>query len=127
MTMAAIEDVQRLAPWAQGNRDAIADERVEGAVLRGLGGPVAPDLAVGTPLLRYANTDLPALPLIEALIENVRHDHRACDRCNTHRLSVLDSLWVLCGASVVEVAVCWHCRIELDPYRNRLVWREVPR
>lgn len=129
MTMAAtltsaMRDGAALVAWAEPNTAALLDSRMEAAVLRGLAGSVPPELAFAVPLLRYANTDLPAMPIIEALMDDVRHDHHVCDRCGNTELSVTDRLWVPCGAAVVEVAVCWRCKAEFDRtlQRSSLVW-----
>ena len=122
---AAVRDGAELMPWTAPNVAALEDERLEAAVVRALAGPVAPELAFGVPLLRFANTGLPAQPLIQAVMNPPRHGHHACDRCSDTERSVLDRLWVPAGASVVEVAVCWRCRLNLDmPHRERstLVW-----
>lgn len=125
MNMAAIEDAERLVPWTEPNAAALVDERLEAAVLRALTGPVPAEL-VGSPLLRFANTDLPAVPLLDAVLDPPKHDHLRCDRCNRTRLSILDRLWVPSGASVVEVAVCWLCHAEFDNtlWSSSLVWSD---
>lgn len=123
---AAIRDGEELVAWAEPNAAALNDERVDAAVLRALGGPVPADLAIGVPLLRYANTDLPAVPLIQAVIGDIKHSTDLCDRCETPRRPVVDFLLVPAGASVVSVSVCRTCRgaFDHDPrFRNtHLVW-----
>jgi hypothetical protein len=117
-----IEDAQRLFPWAEPNAFAMEDERVEAAVLRALSGPVPPELAFGVPLLRFADTD--AVPLIQAVINDVRHAAHTCDLCGNSERSILDRLLVPAGASVVAVHVCWLCKASFDrPFmRGSLVW-----
>lgn len=126
MIMSAIEDAAALVPWAAPNDAAPAvDEAISAAVRRALDGPVPSELAFGTPLLRFADPDVPTQPLLEAVLEDPlpRHDSQTCDRCGSDRLSVTDRLWIPAGASVVVVAMCWKCSRVLDrPYGPSLVW-----
>jgi len=94
------------------------------AVLRALSGPVPPELAFGVPLLRFADTDVPALPLIQAVINDVRHAAHTCDRCGNSERSITDRLLVPAGASVVAVHMCWLCKASFDRtlMRGSLVW-----
>lgn len=112
MFMSAMEDAAALVPWADGNEAALLDPRTEQAVLRALGEPVPHDLAMDVPLLRFATPGVPAMPLLEAVLEDPlpRHDSQSCDRCGDDRLSVNDRLWIPCGSSVVVVALCWSCK-----------------
>lgn len=122
---AAIRDGEELVPWAEPNAFAVEDERVAEAVLRALGGPVPPELAIGVPLLRFADTDVPALPLIQAVISDVRHKPTICDLCANTERSIFDRLLVPAGASVVAVHICWRCKLDYDrPLRrmSTLVW-----
>lgn len=114
-----------LVAWAEPNNAALGDECTEAAVLRALGGPVPDDLALGVPLLRFADTTVEAIPLIQAVIYNVRHTPTVCDRCGDTERSILDRLLMPCGASVVALHCCWRCRLTLDmPHRggSTLVW-----
>lgn len=130
MTMAAIEDAERLVPWIAANADAVAfDEGIELAVLRALGAPLPPELAADTPLLRWANTDLPAMPLLDARLDPPTHRHLRCDRCgNSGKDRAYSELWVPAGRSVVVVACCSTCVLTLDrPYgTHSLVWADHP-
>lgn len=127
---AAFQDVEGMVPWAEPNWIANNDDRLSAAVERGLGGTVAPDVPAATPLLRFANVELPAMSLLDAVLDPPQLANRRCDRC-PRRFTVTGLLWVPCGDSVVEVAVCWKCRCYLDrqtvsPYRevSTFVWRE---
>lgn len=112
MFMPAIEDAAALVPWAAANEAALLDEKTSQVVLRALGGPVPDDCAVGVPLLRFATDGVPAMPLLEAMLEDLlpRHDSRSCDRCGNDTRSINDRLWIPAGASVVVVAFCWSCK-----------------
>lgn len=125
MHMSAIEDAATLVPWAEPNEVALNDEKTSEAVLRALSGPLPAECAMGVPLLRFATEDVPAMPLLEALLEDPlpRHDSRSCDRCGESELSVNDRLWIPSGASVVVVAMCWSCRARVfGVSNNSLVW-----
>ncbi|WP_193608270.1 hypothetical protein [Nocardioides lijunqiniae] len=112
MFMSAMEDAAALVPWAEANEAALLDEKTSQVMLRALGGPVPPDLAVGVPLLRFATDGVPAMPLLEATLEDPlpRHDSQSCDRCGNSTRSINDRLWIPAGASVVVVALCWSCK-----------------
>lgn len=128
MNMSAIEDAAALVPWAKPNWAAAAvDERVSAAVLRALGGPVPPELAMGVPLLRFAAEGVPAMPLLEAVLEDPlpRHNSRTCDRCGNSGRTITDRLWIPSGASVVVVAMCWSCKacaFDRPGHGSSLVW-----
>lgn len=113
MHMSAMEDAEALVPWCAPNEAALADEKTSEAVLRALGGPVPDDCAVGVPLLRFATEGVPAMPLLEAVLEDPlpRHDSQSCDRCGNDKRSINDRLWIPSGASVVVFALCWSCRV----------------
>lgn len=112
MHISAMEDATALVPWAEANEAALLDEKVSLAVLRTLSGPVPDDCAVGVPLLRFATEGVPAMPLLEAMLEEPlpRHDSQSCDRCGNDTRSINDRLWIPSGASVVVVALCWSCK-----------------
>lgn len=122
--LGAVSDASSLAPWAEANAVAVsADERVSELVRHALGGSVSPEATMGTPLLRWANTDAPAVPLVEAIAFEDRHTTR-CDLCGAKPLRPLSYLWVPAGASVVELACCPQHRRALDYVCNAdLVWR----
>lgn len=122
MIESAMLDGSELVPWAEPNAAAVEDERVEAAVLRALAGPVPPELAIGVPLLRFADTD--AVPLIQAVINDVRHAAHTCDLCGNSERSITDRLLVPAGASVVAVHTCWRCKASFDRtlMHGSLVW-----
>ncbi len=127
MTMATIESAMRdgtdLVAWAEPNTVALNDERVEAAVLRGLSTPVPPELAMGVPLLLHADTAVPPVPLIEAVMDDTRHAATSCDLCDNTERSV-SRLLVPCGASAVAVHACFVCRATLDRTlsRSSVIW-----
>ena len=110
----AIRDGRDLIPWIEQNTVAYEDPGIERAVLNALDGPVAPELASGVPLLRHANTDVPAYPLVEAVIFHTRHSATFCDICGSSRRSLTDRLLVPAGASVVAIHFCWLCKASVD-------------
>ena len=112
MHMSAMDDAAALVQWAEANEVALLDEKTSMVVLHALGGPVPDDCAVGVPLLRFATEDVPAMPLLEAMLEDPlpRHDSQSCDRCGNSTRSINDRLWIPAGASIVVVALCWSCR-----------------
>lgn len=104
-----------LVAWSEPNTAALADERTEAAVLRALGGPTPEDLAYGVPLLRFADHSIPAIPLVQAVIMDVRHSPTTCDRCDVNeRWRTFTRLLVPCGASVVALHICEVCKSHLD-------------
>lgn len=112
--MSAVDEAERLVPWIEPNTVALQWEPLEEAVLRALDTPVPAHLNQGLPLLRFANGDAP-IPLLEALIDNVvdsSRDGRSRRPRTTIRCDVFGSpmtepntLWVPCGASVVQVTM----------------------
>jgi hypothetical protein len=125
--VSAVRDGDELVAWAEPNEAALDDPRVEALVLDALGGPVSDDLAIGVPLLRFANTDIDARPLVQAVTYGFRHSTLHCDMCGFSRTKpIQDFLLVPAGASVVSISVCWLCRgtFDHDPrYRStNLVW-----
>lgn len=85
-----------------------------------------------TPMLRWSNPDVPALPLLEAMLNPPAHRSASCDRCakpHPHGHAV-HRLWLPGGQTAVELQVCPMCRSVLDAvYRSGsddgplLVWR----
>jgi hypothetical protein len=108
-----MEDAEALVPWCAPNEAALADERTSEAVLRALGQPVPPELAMGVPLLLFAAEGVPPMPLVEAISQDPlpRHDSQSCDRCGNDKRSITDRLWIPAGASIVVVALCWSCKL----------------
>jgi hypothetical protein len=70
------------------------------------------ECAVGVPLLRFAAEGVPAMPLLQAMLEEPLALARlqTCDRCGTTERSITDRLLIPSGASVV-VALCWQCKL----------------
>lgn len=123
MTMTAIEDAERLVPWAEPNACAMQDERVEDAVLRALASPVPADLAHDLPLLRFASGADP-IPLVDALMDPPlpRRGGFICDVTNT-RATEPNTLWVPAGRSVVQLTVRNSVRgLLADLTSGQLVW-----
>lgn len=113
----AIRDGSELVPWTEPNANVLAaDDRMSDAALAALGGPLAPELAFGVPLLRFANTELPALPLIQAVMNPPKHRATSCDRCEKTipAGTKVYSLWVPMGASVVAFSTCGLCHDVLN-------------
>jgi hypothetical protein len=123
---AAMRDGEQLVAWAEPNSAACEDPREGQAVLRALGGDVPPELAIGVPLLRFADTDVPAVPLVQAVINDTRHSPTVCDLCGktAKQRSILDRLLVPAGASVVAVHACWACKATFNcaVRYSSLVW-----
>lgn len=131
MHMSAVEDAAALVPWAEPNADALCDEKTSMVVFHALGQPVPHELAMGVPLLRFATEGVPAMPLVEAVMQDPlpRHDSQSCDRCGNAERSITDRLWIPSGASVVVVALCWSCKLHAydrpvsrPGVRSSLVW-----
>lgn len=126
MTMAAIEDAERLARWIEPNAWALQDEAVEAAVLRALGEPVPADLAGDVPLLRFANGRAP-MSLLDAVLDPpipryVAGRHFRCDVAGT-QASQPNTIWIPCGRSVVQLTVRNFTReLMQDDNRADLVW-----
>jgi hypothetical protein len=105
--MTTFQDADTLVPWAAPNNAALAWEPLEEAVLRALGGPIPdeyredPDL----PLLRFANLDVPARPLVTAITDPpIPRGRSVCDITGT-LMREPNTLWVPCGRSVVQVTM----------------------
>lgn len=120
---AAIRDGGELVKWAAPNEIAVEDERIDALVQQALrGGPVPDDYAIGVPLLCFANRDVPDVPLVDAIVDDKRHNARTCDRCDSHAVRTA-RLLVPAGASVVAVHCCSHCRGVLqDVFACGLLW-----
>lgn len=104
MIMSAIEDAVALVPWAEPNADALNWERMDEAVQRALSGPVPADFT-SQPLLRFANTAIPAMLLVEAVLSPpIPRGRSVCDISGTP-MREPNTLWVPCGRSVVQVTM----------------------
>ena len=120
--LAAVEDASRLAPWAERNAVAREDERVDAAVRRALTGPVPDECAIGVPLLRFADTRVPAAPLLDVLVVGAARRAVRCDLCDAKVRSTF-RLLVPAGASIVAVHCCFFCRDVLqDVFDCGLEW-----
>ncbi|WP_156718057.1 hypothetical protein [Nocardioides sp. Leaf307] len=126
-----MEDAAALVPWAEPNEAALADDETSQAVLNALGQRVPRELAVGVPLLLFADESHPPMPLLEAVMQDPlpRHDSQTCDRCGNTKRQVTDRLWIPAGASVVVLALCWSCKLHAydrpvsrPGVRSSLVW-----
>lgn len=84
-----------------------------------------------TPMLRWVNPDVPAVPLLAALLSPVSHRPTQCARCERALPRGLRefALWLVGGQTAVEVHVCPLCHDILnDLYRTGdgqplLAWR----
>ncbi|HET7327657.1 MAG TPA: hypothetical protein VFJ14_10295 [Nocardioidaceae bacterium] len=117
-------DGDDLVAWAEPNTVVLDDPDCDAAVRRALSGPTPDDLAYGVPLLRFADTSVPAIPLVQAVIMDARIAPTACDRCQVARpveVAAYDRLLVPCGASVVALHLCWTCKAHLD-----FAWSDAP-
>ncbi|WP_299052161.1 hypothetical protein [uncultured Nocardioides sp.] len=103
-----------------------------------LGAPVATELLTydaTTPLLRWADPDVPAVTILDALFDPPNHKAKACDRCGCSMRGLrVHRLWVPCDQSAVEVQTCGLCHDTLNdvfraapdaggPAGRVLVWR----
>lgn len=115
------------------NADDGPDEWATRAFHAALGGPVLSDLLAtspATPLLRWSETDVPAVSLLGAMVHPPTHRAKHCDRCSQRMMRGLPvyRLWMPGGQSAVEFQFCPHCHAVLnDVYRDGdarlLVWR----
>jgi len=133
---ATVRDARGLVPWAEPNADALAWEPLEQAVLRALAGPV-PAHMEGVPLLRFAD-GREAITLVEAVMDPpVPRAGRAWLTCDispwlrddlahltgAHQMREPNTLWVPCGASVVQVTMRNYAASRLqDEVGTALVW-----
>lgn len=108
MHMTAMDDAEALVPWIETNADALNWEPMDEAVQRALGGPVPEDHVEGVPLLRFANTDQLAIPLLDAVMDppipRAGRRWHVCDISGT-KMREPNTLWVPCGRSVVQVTM----------------------
>ena len=120
----AIRDGEDLVGWAEPNTAVFNDERTETALLDALSAPVPPELAMSIPLLRFANRDIEAVPLMHGVFTNFAEAHRSqvCDRCQCNGVFNMPQLLVPMGASAVVLNVCAYCRHTLDARYPGLVW-----
>jgi hypothetical protein len=126
VVLSAMQEARDLVAWAKPNIAIFGDERAEAACLAALSGTVPDELSFGIPLLRFANQDTPAVPLIHAVVSNFADAHRTsvCDRCNAHGVVGKAQLFVPMGTSTVVLHVCAHCRYLLDSWFPGLVWNQ---
>lgn len=124
MHMNTTDDAEALAPWVAQNEAALNWPPLEEAVLRALGAPVPEDYVEGVPLLRFANVDVPARPLLAALADRpIPRGKSVCDITGTP-MREPNTLWVPCGPrSVVQVSMRNSARDNLQFFTsNDLVW-----
>ncbi|ROR89327.1 hypothetical protein [Nocardioides aurantiacus] len=116
-------DGDRLIAWAEPNTVALNDERVDTIVRATLATPIPDDLAMGVPLLLHADATVPPMPLMDAIVQDRRHNATVCDVCGDKRRS-RSRLLIPCGESAVAVHFCWLCRALLDRpiARTSVVW-----
>jgi hypothetical protein len=122
---AAVRDGEDLVGWAEPNVAVLADERTEAALLAALSGPVADELAMGVPLLRFGiEQGVEAVPLIYGMVSNFAGTHRSlkCDRCRGNGVVLRPQLVVPMGGSAVVLSVCAGCRHHLDASFPGLIW-----
>jgi hypothetical protein len=122
---AAMQDAADLLPWIEPNAHALEWEPMDEVVRRALDGPVPDDYAMGVPLLRYANGD-PARPLLTAMtdprIPRASRRWLSCDILGT-KMREPRTLWVPCGASVVQVTMRNHAADLLQDWTGTdFVW-----
>jgi hypothetical protein len=105
MIMTAIEDAEALVPWIEQNADALNWEPLDEVVQGAFAGPVPEDYIEGVPLLRFANTDVMAVPLLDAVLDPpIPRGKSICDITGT-AMREPNTLWVPCGRSVVQVTM----------------------
>lgn len=109
MIMSAIEDATALAPWAEANTAALEWEPLDEAVRRAFAGPVPEEYQEpAIPLLRFANIDVAARPLLDAVLDppipRAGRARLVCDVTGT-TMREPNTLWVPCGRSVVQVTM----------------------
>ena len=122
--LAAVQDGHDLVQWAEPNTAVFADERTETVCLAALGQPVPAEIAMGVPLLLFANTDIEPVPLVYGLVSNFAgtRRQRSCDRCHGRQNLDIPQLLVPMQGSAVVLNVCVHCRHVLDRDFPGLVW-----
>jgi hypothetical protein len=122
--LSAVQDGHDLVAWAEPNTAVVADERTEAVLLTALGQPVAAEIAMGVPLLLFANTDIEAVPLVYGLVSNFAGSRRqqCCDRCRGRQNLDMPQLLVPMEGSAVVLNLCVHCRHTLDSSFPGLVW-----
>jgi hypothetical protein len=126
MTIAAIEEAERLIHWIEPNAAVYSnpDLGIEDKLLdAGLGGPIPPDLATGITLLRFLDPTVEPQSLIEAVVFKMEKPTRTtnCEHCGSNAGGRY-RLLVPMGTSVVAYHCCWFCRDLLTDYCGELVW-----
>lgn len=101
-----MSDAAALAPWIEQNTDALNWPELEEVVLRAFSGPIPEEYAgLDVPLLRFANIDVPARPLLDALTDPpIPRGRSVCDITGT-AMREPNTLWIPCGRSVVQVTM----------------------
>jgi len=118
---AAMKDAEDLLPWAKPNDAVLQFGHLAQTLRKTLGGPVQADCEFGVPLLRIANSDAPATPLVRAVVNWVASCKDTCDFCLGERPSG-HRLAVLAGASAVLFHFCPRCRDVMDEVFTGLHW-----
>jgi len=104
MTMSSIEDAAALVPWIEPNADALNWEPLDKIVRVALSGPIPPEYG-DQPLLRFANPDVPARLLLDAVLAPpIPRGKSVCD-ITKEVVREPNTLWVPCGRSVVQVTM----------------------
>lgn len=119
--LSAIEDAERLVPWARDNDDVQMFGTLATVVRRALNGPVPAEVAFGTPLLRQTDPTLCAVPLLEAVSDWRMTGVSGCCLCD-REVVCTDRLTVLAGASAVWMHFCPRCRDLLNETFAGLHW-----
>ena len=124
MHMSAKSDAEALVPWIEPNADALNWPDLQEAVLRAFSGPVPEDYVEGVPLLRFANTNLSAMPLVDALHgPPIPRGKSVCDITGTP-MREPNTLWIPCGPrTVVQVTMRNSARENLAFFTScDLIW-----
>jgi hypothetical protein len=120
--LSAIEDAERLVPWARDNDIIVqAGGHLSKVVARSLRGHVPAECAFGTPLLRQTDTSLHAASLLSAVLDWKLTVDTKCCFCTAERVS-RNRLTVLAGASAVWLHICDHCKPIMDETFSGLHW-----
>lgn len=124
MIMSATQDAEALCPWIEPNADALNWGPLEEAVFRALSVPPPEEYAgLDLPLLKFANTDVPARPLLDAIADPpIPRGKSVCDIAGTP-MREPNTLWVPCGRSVVQITMRNFSRgLLADHVGTDLVW-----
>ena len=125
MNVITFHDAAALVPWAEPNEAALNWEPLDEAVRRGMDGPIPDEYKADQdlPLLRFANTDVLARPLLAAITNPpIPRGKAVCDITGTP-MHEPNTLWVPCGRSVVQVTMRNFSRgLLADWVGTDLVW-----